>query len=156
MIDILLVDDEEAVRKEGAANLIAQLKENGVEAFVDAVGTLGDGLDHLEKRTFHVAVVDLRLKDATAGGNEVIRKVIDARILPIIVYTGFKDELSPEFRDHGLIFVVGTKKMGEVGAKILEWHARRVLEFFSESGIVASTLHAALLETMWQHGRLAY
>ena len=108
MIDILLVDDEEAVRKEGAANLIAQLKENGVEAFVDAVGTLGDGLDHLEKRTFHVAVVDLRLKDATAGGNEV----------------------SPEFRDHGLIFVGGTKKMGEVGAKILEWHARRVLEFF--------------------------
>src|SRR6266568_150486 len=130
-IQILFLDDEELVRREAGTDLRGRLKEGKIEASVEAVETLDQAIQQLDRKTFHVAVIDLRLKGTEGAGNIVIRRIVETQILPIIVYTGYREELEPEFERSKLIHVVETKKMARVADKILEWHRRRVLEFFS-------------------------
>ncbi len=65
---ILLIDNEELIRREASEDLTGQLKEGGLSAIVDAVGTMNEAVKKLEDEDFHTAIVDLRLAERSRGG----------------------------------------------------------------------------------------
>ena len=150
-LSILLIDNEDLVRREAPPDLIGQLSDRGIVAIVETAADMNSGIQALQTREFHAVMVDLRLARGSKEGNEIIRQILMTRVLPIIVYTGYVEELEAEFAGHEFIWVSPAKKIAPVAAKIYEWHASRVFEFFSESGFVGSAMHRALLRTMWRH-----
>lgn len=147
---ILFLDNEEDLLAVFPDDLSARLEEHGLKALVDSKANIADALETLREKRYHLAIVDLRFP-GTQSGNEVIAEILERHVMPVIVYSGFEEDLKPRFEEHALIYVVPDKKIEHVVEKIAEWEKRRIFDFFSEEGILASGLQKTLALTMWEH-----
>lgn len=149
-LKVLLLDDDPTVLREGGDNLQEQLGEKGINCQLIRCDRLNEAIEELCKQRFHLAVIDLKLADEN-DGNVIIARIVDTQVVPIIVYTGYVEELDADFSDHGLIGIVSDKRIDNVIEVILEWHAKHVFAVFSEDGLIARSMRRALLWTMWEH-----
>jgi len=148
---ILFIDDEIDYLKVAADDLRDSLEERKLSAEVVTFANIDEGIRALQSGDFHLAVVDLKLEPPDRSGNEIIETILDTKILPIIVLSGYRHELREEFEQHGLIYNTKRKQVEEVVEKIVEWNQREVFSFFSEAGFLSSALRIALQQTMWKH-----
>lgn len=149
-LKIIVVDDDEELLRVLPEDLVSRLKETGLDAEVTTFSSVDAALETLETESYHLAIVDLRFPNGR-DGNDVLRGILGLRVLPVIVYTGYQEELAPEFEKHSLIHVAPSKKIEHIVEKISDWEMRKVFDFFSEEGMLATSLHRALLHTMWKH-----
>ncbi len=148
---ILFIDDESDYLKVAAEDLRDSLEERELSAEVVPVDNVEGGIRELQSADFHLAVVDLKFESSGRNGNEIIETILNTKILPIIVLSGYRHELRAEFAKHGLIYNTTRKQIDEVVEKIVEWNQKEVFNFFSEAGFLSSTLRTALQQTMWNH-----
>ncbi len=148
---ILFIDDEIDYLKVAADDLRDSLEERKLSAEVVTVDNVDGGIQELQSADFHLAVVDLKFESSDRNGNEIIETILNTKILPIIVLSGYRHELREEFAQHGLIYNTTRKQVDEVVEKIVEWNQKEVFSFFSEAGFLSSALRTALQQTMWNH-----
>lgn len=148
---ILFIDDETDYLKVATDDLRDSLEECKISAEVIPVNNINGGIRELQTGDFHLAVVDLKFEPPDRSGNEIIETILDTKILPIIVLSGYRHELREEFKQHGLIYNTRKKQVDEVVEKIVEWNQKEVFSFFSEAGFLSSALRIALQQTMWKH-----
>ncbi len=147
---ILFVDDDSVLLKEFPPDLEGTLQEIGIEAEVVAEASVDSALKSLREQGYHLIIVDLRFPEGPTG-NDVLREILDRHVMPIIVYSGFQQDLDPRFQEHSFISIAPSKKIDHVITKVKEWNERRVFDFFSEEGLLASSLQKTLTLTMWEH-----
>ncbi len=104
---ILIVDDEASIRL-----LYSQeLRDEGYE--VDSAGTIADALELLEKRSYSVALLDIKLKNES--GLDLLQKLVKERSeMAVILSTAFscyKDDFSAWLADS---YVVKSSDMQEL------------------------------------------
>jgi ActR/RegA family two-component response regulator len=150
-IRILFIDDDREYLASAEEDLLEGLQELELPAKVITEGSVDGGIATLGSGRFHLAVVDLKFAPGEGSGNDIIGAVLDTKVLPIIVLSGFRHELKDEYAQHGLIYVAKSKLIDEVVKKIIEWNERGVFRFFSEDGIPGSILRGAFQRTMWNH-----
>jgi CheY-like chemotaxis protein len=150
-MSILFVDDDEDFLSSAQDDLRFSLEEHEIPIEISSSNTVDKGVRKLESGDFHLAIVDLKFTPSPRSGNEVIERILDTKILPIIVLSGFRNELKDEFSEHGLIYNTQRKKVDEVVDKIIEWDHKGVFDFFSEAGFLNSRLRDVLQHTMWHH-----
>ena len=103
IMKILFIDDEEGLLDEAKRHLENDLRSQGIEAQIIPVNTVDDGLSKLKNQFFHLVIVDLKFDGDSRGGNDIITQILDQKILPIIVYSGFISDLDSKFLEHNLI-----------------------------------------------------
>jgi len=150
-LHILLVDDDVNIRQTQPDAIREELKALGIAAEVTAADSVEDARRQLASAPFDCAIVDLYFEGQEGDGNDVLRAILDTRVLPVIVYSGHRDTLDQEFLDHGLIHCAEKKKAEYPVAQIHTWYRQRVFEFFTESGFLASGLRDVIQRTMWAH-----
>jgi len=155
MVRVLLIDDDEGIRTTQQVNLAERLSDRGIMAEVDVAATLSEAREKLQSTPYDVAIVDLRFDQVGAasdeGGNDVIREITTTQVIPIIVYSGFPDDLLDKYRHEGLIYVAEKKRVEVLVHQIESWIQQRVFEIFSESGPLSRELRKAIQRTMWGH-----
>jgi hypothetical protein len=150
-MSILFVDDDENFLYPAQDDLRFSLEEQEIPVEIISSTTVDKGIRELESGDFHLAIVDLKFAPSPRSGNDIIEEVLDTKILPVIVLSGFRNELRDDFTEHGLIYNTQRKKVDEVVDKIIEWDQKGVFDFFSEAGFLNSKLRDVLQQTMWNH-----
>lgn len=150
-LEILIIDDDSDVRATAVVDLEVSLRELDIESKVRAVATLEEGVQILAENYLDLVVVDLRLDNGQSSGNQIIQQIIETRVVPMIVFSGFPQELDETYRDHKLIAVAQKKRVEWIVEIVKEWRSDGVFGFFSEHGFVNKLLRDVLQRTMWTY-----
>ena len=153
-LKMLFVDDDRDLVEQHSTDLKSSLEEKGVSSEILSAESFDQAIQTLLGDSFDLAIIDLRLKGGK-NGNDILKSVIESHIMPIIIYSGYQDDLDLQYKDHGFIFVAEKKKVGIIVEKILDWKKKKVFYFFSKRGFLASSLQKVLQDTMW-HGLSKY
>jgi DNA-binding NtrC family response regulator len=111
MTKILVVDDEASIRL-----LYAQeLADEGYE--VATAGTIADALEQLQATSFHVALLDIKLKNES--GLDLLQKIVKERHDMVVIlstaFSCYKDDFSAWLADG---YVVKSSDMQELKDEI--------------------------------------
>ena len=150
-INVLFIDDDEYVRETVPTRVQEMLDNEGIKIEITALASVEEAIKHLSDNITHLAIVDLKFSKERNTGNEIIQKILEARILPIIVFSGYNAELDEKYRDHGLIFVCTKKRADDIVTQIRKWISQDIFSFFSEDGYLATMLKLTLQRTMWNN-----
>lgn len=150
-IRILILDDEEEVRKTYIRAMTRFNQTGDTEFLYYEVETLSEAFDTIKEIRFDAAIVDLNLNktEKSTEGNQAIKSLIENFRMPIFVVSAYLDGLEEVYKDNPLItsLTKGKIKTPELLERILKEIHSHVIQFYARNGFLEKKIN----EFYWNH-----
>jgi CheY-like chemotaxis protein len=149
-MEILIVEDKDTNLTQ-YKQIISEINASGYGQVNPTIKKgLGDALDEIEKKHFDGAIIDLRLSAAEEGtGNEIIRKIVDFKRLPVFVYSSYLGDIDPNIQNSSFFqkFDRTTIRFDEVVKKLIDIYKTGITEILGRGG----DMEKHLADIFWKH-----
>jgi len=149
-MEILIVEDKE-INLAQYRQIISEINASGYGQVNPTIkNELRDALDEIEKKHFDGAIIDLRLSTAEEGtGNEIIRKIVDFKRLPVFVYSSYLGDIDSSIQESFFFQKFDRTTIGfdEVVKKLIDIYNTGITKILGRSGVIEKYLN----EIFWKH-----
>ncbi|EMU52157.1 hypothetical protein [Clostridium butyricum] len=152
--NLLIVDDDESLYPQYKFAIeMVQDEHKDINIFYKTAKTSDLGICALNEHEFDAAIIDLRLsatEDKNNNGNIIIREIKNKMKLPVIVLSGFTEDLDCDLRDTNEFFKVykrAEKETSEILQELISIYKLGITRIFKNKGLINSYLN----EIFWKY-----
>lgn len=156
-INVLIVEDDENQQKL-YDKAIREFNSNHPQEKIhpDFKKTLQEAMESLESAPYDAAIIDLKLRSDSveAEGNKIIKKIKESQRYPVIVVSGFVEELDVEFKEETDVFRIIERtacRIPSLLTEIAEWYSSGITRFLRGGGELLTSVNLALQEIFWTY-----
>lgn len=149
--NILFVDDDTTQTKM-YLDVIDSVKDSfpTIEIKTTCESTFERGKDALYKSDFDAAVIDLKLSSNGIEGNKIIREIRDNLRFPVVVYSGFPQDLDPDLAQNNCFFKVYKRTdvpFSSILTDLINLFNTGITNIFGQKGLINESIN----KIFWDH-----